>query len=346
MTTEQIFAALVQISERIDAAFAEDADRYTADKHATLEQVGDEITDLMTGIQEAPLMTARSLTAERPGPVLVAVSVPAGVVNVTTDPEVTTAAVYVRATTDDPALSEAIERAELRWDAMGALMVTVPDLPSIQSTVRGGSINVVQHIGHVAAGTVVTGLVIDGDLSVSSGRITVNGVPIHGSTIVTGQIEVIARVPEGSNVDLRTTSADLTAQGEFDTVMAHTVSADVRADACHQLVAFTTSGDVSAAVVDTAATIQTVSGDIRLAEFAGRADLSSTSGDITVRACHAADGSARSVSGDVRVTATGRALVAGVSIQARSVSGVVATPATVTARPAVRRSGRVGGDWS
>jgi hypothetical protein len=47
MTTPEILAALVQISDRIDAAFDEAGDKYATDRHACLEQVGDRITGLM-----------------------------------------------------------------------------------------------------------------------------------------------------------------------------------------------------------------------------------------------------------------------------------------------------------
>lgn len=52
MTTEQLLAALAQISDRIDAAFDEDADNYAVDKHLCLEQVGDAVTDLIARIEE------------------------------------------------------------------------------------------------------------------------------------------------------------------------------------------------------------------------------------------------------------------------------------------------------
>jgi hypothetical protein len=53
MSTEQIVAALAAIGDRIEACFDQDADKYTADKHATLEQVGDSINALITRIQES-----------------------------------------------------------------------------------------------------------------------------------------------------------------------------------------------------------------------------------------------------------------------------------------------------
>lgn len=51
MTTEQILAALERIGARIDRAFAEDADKYEADKHAALEEVDRLVADLGSQIR-------------------------------------------------------------------------------------------------------------------------------------------------------------------------------------------------------------------------------------------------------------------------------------------------------
>ena len=62
MTTAEILAALSQISDRIDAAFDEAGDKYATDKHACLEQVGDQVSALIEAIhattQEDPEMGA------------------------------------------------------------------------------------------------------------------------------------------------------------------------------------------------------------------------------------------------------------------------------------------------
>lgn len=284
-------------------------------------------------------MTTRTLTAQRPGPLLVAVNLPAGSVNVLSDPRATTAELQIRATTDDRALNDAVGRAVLRWDEAGALMVSVPELPATS----GGT---VINVNNVGTGTVITGSTMTfGNVVTGGGKVVINGVTVSGSgTVITGTIEITVRVPEGCNIDVRGTAADLTAAGEFGAIIAKTVSGDVHVDAAHTLTATTTSGDVTAGTVDTTATIKTVSGDIELTAFAGNATLGSVSGDIQINARHAAGITARSVSGNVRVTATDRALTAGVSVQANSVSGRVTTP-TSTPRPAARRTGRVGGEW-
>jgi putative adhesin len=288
----------------------------------------------------------RTLTARRSGPVLVAVNLPAGSVNIVSDPDTTTAEVQLRATTDDPALNDAIERAVLRWDDAGALMVSVPELPATSHTVvhGRGATTVVQNLGTVSAGTVITGAVISGNVVSTGGRIVVDGVTVAGpGTVIVGTIEVVATVPEGCNIEVRGTAADLTAAGEFDTITTRTVSGDVRVDATHTLTATTTSGHVTAAAVDTTATVKTVSGGIDITAFAGTATLNTVSGSIQLGARHAAGITARSVSGNVAVTATDRAIAAGVSVQANSVSGRVTTP--TTPQPTTRRTGRVGGEW-
>ncbi len=47
----EILAALTRISDRIDAAFSEDGDKYDTDKHYCLEQVGDQVTALIEELQ-------------------------------------------------------------------------------------------------------------------------------------------------------------------------------------------------------------------------------------------------------------------------------------------------------
>ncbi len=269
-------------------------------------------------------MTVRTLSADRPGPVLVAIDLPAGSVTVTTDPAVTAAVVSVRATTDDPALNDALQRAELRWDPTGALVVSVPDLPATTVTSTGYGTTIVQRFGNVGPDTVITGAVI-GDVVNIGGKTVINGVTISGPAPVSvGTIEITARVPERSNLDVRGTAAEVFADGHFGDVTVKTISGDLRVLTTRTLTATTTSGDVHVGAVDGEATARTVSGDIRIYSFTGHADLASVSGNIGVRVIGTAGGTARSVSGNVRILP---ATVATVAITATSVSGHVTTTA-------------------
>jgi hypothetical protein len=281
------------------------------------------------------LRWARSLTAERSGPVLVSVNAPAALVRITADPACTTARLDISATTDDPALADAIDRVTLRWDDMGALLVQVPDLPASVNRFGNGSVTVVQNVGTVVAGAAVTGLVI-GD----GGDVYINGNAVGGSgTVITGTIEITATVPVGSNIDLRGTSTSLQASGEYGDVTARTVSGAVMVEAAHRLTVKSTSGSVTASAIDSAATVCTVSGRIELDGFSGRGEFRTTSGCIRVIGRGAAAISARSVSGNIDITSR----VPGVSVTASSLSGRVTTPDTHSTT--ARRTGRVGGDW-
>jgi DUF4097 and DUF4098 domain-containing protein YvlB len=143
---------------------------------------------------------------------------------------------------------------------------------------------------------------------------------------VAGSIEVVALVPPRSGIDLRGQSPSLEARGLFGDITVKTVSGDVLGDTAATLTAETTSGDVRLQRVTESATATTVSGDILLGAAARTVLASSVSGDIYVNAVDAAQISARSVSGDVRVTASTEAVAAGVTVQASSVSGMVARP--------------------
>ncbi|MCQ0016854.1 DUF4097 family beta strand repeat-containing protein [Actinomadura madurae] len=129
--------------------------------------------------------------------------------------------------------------------------------------------------------------------------------------------------------------------GEFAEVDFTSVSGDLTVGGVGALRVKTTSGDVSAAVVDGAAVVRSVSGDVYLGraddvyalttsgdvtvnDFAGRAGLATVSGDVRVRAAEGGHIRVRSVSGDVTVTATVKAL--GLMVDATSRTGRVTTP--------------------
>ncbi len=264
-------------------------------------------------------MTVRTLSAQCPGPVLVAVTLPFGTVQVTTDPQVTTAELTLKATTDDPALTAAVERAELRWDPTGALVVSVPDLPAV-----AGGTGI--HVTNLGSGMVITGThMVFGHIAAVGGKTVINGVTVSGpGTVSVGTIEITARVPERSNLDVRGPAAEVFADGHFGDVTAKTISGDVRVLTTRTLTATTTSGDVHVGEVDGYATVHTVSGDVRIYSFIGNADLASVSGHIGVRVIGAASGNARSVSGNVKILP---ATVATVAITATSVSGRATTTA-------------------
>ncbi|MFG2002097.1 DUF4097 family beta strand repeat-containing protein [Spirillospora sp. NPDC048911] len=295
--------------------------------------------------------TSRTLTATRRGPVALSVDLTAGDIKVITDPDRTVAEVTVTAHGDDRAVHDAVRDAGLRYDeSTGELTVKV-DAPAGGVTVIGGSqtiigtggATVLQSFGDIAAGVTVNGVEITGDGIVSFGRVTVNGVEITGRGVTVGRVEITAHVPEGSIVAAVTRSAHLECSGEFAVVGFTSTSGDLSVGGVGTLRADTTSGDITAAIVDGAAIVRSVSGDVHLGraddvtanatsgditvgDFAGRAEVSSVSGDVRVRATEGGIITARSVSGDVTVTATGTALAEGLTVNATSRTGRVTTP--------------------
>ncbi|MFG1997701.1 DUF4097 family beta strand repeat-containing protein [Spirillospora sp. NPDC048911] len=312
-------------------------------------------------------MTTRTLIAERPGPVLVVIDLPAGAITVTAEPERRTAEMTITARGDDPAVADAVRRAVLRWNTNygrggGALLAAVPEVRGggVQTTVRnhGGTV-ITQITGSIPAGASVTGAVIgaDGAITIGGGKVVIDGV-----TVVGGDIEITARVPEGSHLAVRTRSADLAAHGEYASVDFVSVSGGLALGGTVRLTAETTSGDVRAAAVDGPAEVRSVSGDIRidraddvqarttsgaiaLPDTGGLIATATVSGDITVHATEGGTVGARSVSGDVTVTAAPAALAEGLTVRADSRSGTVTTPddtPTAAARPRRPRRGTGG----
>ncbi|MCQ0007830.1 DUF4097 family beta strand repeat-containing protein [Actinomadura madurae] len=214
-------------------------------------------------------MTTRALTAARPGPVALSVDLPAGDIKVITDASRTVAEVTVSARGDDPAVHDAVRGAMLRCDeSTGTLTVRV-ESPAGGVTITG------------AGGVTITGNVIAGTVVNIGGRVLVNGMEVPAGTVAGGRVEITAHVPEGSTVAAFTRSAPLACSGEFAEVDFTSVSGDLTVGGVGALRVKTTSGDVSAAVVDGAAVVRSVSGDVYL----GRADdvyALTTSGDVTV----------------------------------------------------------------
>jgi hypothetical protein len=299
-------------------------------------------------------MTTRTLTAPRPGPVTLSVDLSTGDIRVITDPSRTVAEVTVTAHGDDPAVHNAVRDAVLRWyESTGNLTVRVYPPTSGVTVVGGGQTvignhgaTVVQSFGDIHAGVTVTGGVISGDAIVNagSGRVTVNGVEITGGAFVAGgHVQITALVPEGSSVTAATRSASLECAGELAEVDFTSTSGDLTAGGVGALRAKTTSGDVHATVVDGIAaaasvsgdiyfgraddvTASTTSGDVTVNDFAGRGEMASVSGDVRVRAAEGGTITARSVSGNVTVTATSTAQAEGLTVDATSRTGRVTTP--------------------
>jgi DUF4097 and DUF4098 domain-containing protein YvlB len=98
-------------------------------------------------------------------------------------------------------------------------------------------------------------------------------------------VRVVARVPEGTAIDIGTAAGDLTARGRFGPADVSTASGAVSLDSIDgDVKARSASGDVAIGSVSGRADIQTASGDVRCATVEGRGEIKTASGDVQVEA--------------------------------------------------------------
>ncbi len=121
--------------------------------------------------------------------------------------------------------------------------------------------------------------------------------------------------PAGAELDVKTKSADLEAQGEYGDVFVKTASGDLSVETAREAQVKTASGDVHLETVAGLLDVKTVSGDVHVASVSGDANFQVVSGDVFV---HDAGGSisGTSVSGDQRYEA-----VVNGRVELRAVSG-------------------------
>lgn len=134
------------------------------------------------------------------------------------------------------------------------------------------------------------------------------------------EVELDVRCPEGTRLDARTKSADVSAGGLLASVDAATASGDVAAERVSGNVSLksasgdlrveeaggdvsvnTASGDVEAGRVGGSFRANLVSGDLRLREAAGQVSANTVSGDLEVDSVREGRVQLQSVSGDVEV---------------------------------------------
>lgn len=140
---------------------------------------------------------------------------------------------------------------------------------------------------------------------------------------------VLVEVPVGTDVDVRSASADVALSGEFGATRIKSASGDVRVGSAARLDIDTASGDASATAVVAATSCNTASGDVELGHVGGRLMVSTASGDVRVAAADD-DVEIGSASGDVRVGWCG-----GSNITVKSISGdvVVGLPPGIRVEP-------------
>lgn len=134
-----------------------------------------------------------------------------------------------------------------------------------------------------------------------------------------GSARVVADVPTGTDVHMKSASADLSARGALGALRVRSASGDVRADDVVRVEVSVASGDVRVELVRDDAEVRATSGDVILGavggrlsatltsgdleagEISGDADIEAASGDITIRRCDGSTVAARTLSGDIRL---------------------------------------------
>lgn len=115
------------------------------------------------------------------------------------------------------------------------------------------------------------------------------------------EVLVSVTCPEGSSVETKTGSADVSGRGRFGSVEVESGSGDIEfGDVSGDARVNAASGDVQLGNVGGYARLNSASGDIQARVLAGEAKINTASGDIIVREVHGELG-ANSASGDVLV---------------------------------------------
>jgi putative adhesin len=150
-----------------------------------------------------------------------------------------------------------------------------------------------------------------------------------GPDIRVGTPEMRLRVscPAGTQLDVKTKSADMQAHGDYGDIDFKTASGDLSVESVRNADVKTASGDVHLQTVAGRLDVKTVSGDVHVASVAEDATFQVVSGDVFVHDAGASI-SANSVSGDQRYEA-----VVNGRVQLRAVSGDIAV--------GIRRGSRV-----
>ncbi len=115
------------------------------------------------------------------------------------------------------------------------------------------------------------------------------------------EIAVLVKVPEGTWLDIESSTADVSAEGRFAGGKVLTASGDVRVEhAAGDLSLATASGDVAVFRADAALKARSAKGDISVIRAAGLLTLESESGDLDLGSTELG-GRLRTASGDIEV---------------------------------------------
>jgi DUF4097 and DUF4098 domain-containing protein YvlB len=132
-----------------------------------------------------------------------------------------------------------------------------------------------------------------------------------------GRTYVTVSVPPLADVEIETSSGDVTATAPLARLAASTASGNIDFDSTDRLLAKTASGRIRGNRVEGDASCVTASGSIKIARLLDRADISTASGAVTLGEC-AGNVQCATRSGDVRIER-----VTGSAINIKSMSGDV-----------------------
>jgi DUF4097 and DUF4098 domain-containing protein YvlB len=145
------------------------------------------------------------------------------------------------------------------------------------------------------------------DVTSSDGRVRIKVVlpRTRGRSNVEGDAYLTVKVPQASDLQISTVSAEIETRGVFGEQRLNSVSGDIETDIAEEDIELrTVSGDVVLRGRGKPAAVRasTVSGNLTLDRGAGELDVQTTSGDLMVELDPASDVRVRTVSGNLRLS--------------------------------------------
>lgn len=255
-------------------------------------------------------MQERTLTAAGPGPVTLAVRLPAGVITVRVGTATTATAVITTRDDSGPA-ADTVAAARLTAGP-GTLTVTAPDA-------AGGAVH---SGGGVVIGGSNYGVISTGN---RNGTIIINGRVVSSSSGAgpsVSPVVVEADLPAGSSVEVHSASGQTSVTGDAASVTGDTSSGSIDIERARRIDARAASGSIRVGRATGRIMATTMSGSIRVDRYEGSsALLTAMSGSVAVRCTSEASGvlAATTMSGDITITGARNT----VDVQTRSSSGHV-----------------------